>query len=562
MRKRWMSLLLAVTMLLTLTMPVLAAPVTPTAPSWWNKEDYIVFSDDAVYQPENWKKILELRADAENGNFPQVGEGKYWHSFSRERQNIWEKGSDGQQYEMALIMFKHGLNDYALNQNRHAFYWAYRLMSIARSDKYEVVEPGQPAVLVRTEQDWQILLWSARFGLLSKNAPKAASCVKLLRACGMTAEDLFAPEYMSIVPEQERAEFIQAVEAAEKEEAEKPDTVNTISVALDGYLLDKNGMGGTDALTVNGRTMLPVRGISERLGATVEWIGAEQRVKLTRAKHTVEMKIGSKTAYVDGKPIEMDVAPFIKAGRTYLPTRYVAEFFGQVVEWNSFHRAVLINEDKTVAGNSNLEAWAISMGAMLNRVNQAPKHTYGVRSARDSEYTYAGDKARESLSHGWGINSREALIETILHMTEDGHNSSFLYQAKYSNADAYTKEVYKKWGDKGILAWDLFRMANVAEWGYEAGYVTYAESLALIQPAAQRLKDNFSSWEEAYENYLYGYCWWSGTGVAGQDIYQTERGKVYKNEIEESFGLDNSLFSQPIIPIPGVSAEDFRKEIM
>ena len=342
------------------------------------------------------------------------------------------------------------------------------------------------------------------------------------------------------------------------------------TVRLDKIFLYETVLGGK-AEVVNGRTMVPIRGIAELLGADVDWIESEQKVIMTRANHTVEMRVGDQTAYVDGEAVVMDIAPCVTNGRTRIPARYMAEFFGQAVTWDAARSMVDIQEDYSIVGDSNLEEWAIPMGAMLKMINHEIYTVTGKirsdefacrRGSWDETGQYVVERARDGLASGWGLVNREELIGTILSMTEHGHNDTFLELAQSNYADSYTKQVYNKYGNKGILAWDLFRMSNVAQWGYESGYVTYAEALALIQPAAQGLKDNFSSWEEAYENYLYGYCWWSDTGVAGQDIYQTERGKIYKSEIKENFEFDNSLFSKPIIPIPGVSAEDLRKEIM
>ena len=187
------------------------------------------------------------------------------------------------------------------------------------------------------------------------------------------------------------------------------------------------------------------------------------------------------------------------------------------------------------------------------------------------------DLARSALSGSWSIENREDLIETVASMTVAGHNINFLVDAALVNSlsaseykqllanatgmDAYmwpyTKQLSEKWGDRGILCWDLFRMSNLVQWGYNAGYVTYAEALALLEPAATLLCANFSSWEEAYENYLDGYNWWARNNVLGEDIWQTERGVKYA-QIKESYGqiFDDSLFKTGVLPVPGLSIDD------
>jgi len=47
----------------------------------------------------------------------------------------------------------------------------------------------------------------------------------------------------------------------------------------------------------------------------------------------VDLHIGDKVMLVDGEPVLMDVAPFIKDDRTFLPLRFVGEAFGAEVDW-------------------------------------------------------------------------------------------------------------------------------------------------------------------------------------------------------------------------------------
>lgn len=53
----------------------------------------------------------------------------------------------------------------------------------------------------------------------------------------------------------------------------------------------------------------------------------------TRRRRHVRLEIGSKTMIVDGNPVEMDVAPFIKDSRTWVPMRFVSEGLGATVDY-------------------------------------------------------------------------------------------------------------------------------------------------------------------------------------------------------------------------------------
>lgn len=98
----------------------------------------------------------------------------------------------------------------------------------------------------------------------------------------------------------------------------------------------------------NGRTQFPVRFVSEALGYDVRWDGAQQKVTISKNGHTVEMFIGRKTYYVDGQPREMDTAPIVTQGRTFVPLRFAAEAMGCDVDWINTKHFVYISDFSTV----------------------------------------------------------------------------------------------------------------------------------------------------------------------------------------------------------------------
>ena len=94
----------------------------------------------------------------------------------------------------------------------------------------------------------------------------------------------------------------------------------------------------------NDRTMLPARFVTENLGATVEWIGEEQKILITKDDMKIEIYIGSDKAYVNGEEVTLDSPAFIENDRTYTPVRFIAETLGVTVDWDEAAQQVIITK--------------------------------------------------------------------------------------------------------------------------------------------------------------------------------------------------------------------------
>ena len=89
-------------------------------------------------------------------------------------------------------------------------------------------------------------------------------------------------------------------------------------------------------------TMVPFRGIFERIGADFKW--NEQERVLTVKRGTIELVLRPDVpeAMVNGKPVRLDQAPVIVDGHIYIPLRFVAETLGAKVGWDQgLYRATL-----------------------------------------------------------------------------------------------------------------------------------------------------------------------------------------------------------------------------
>ena len=78
--------------------------------------------------------------------------------------------------------------------------------------------------------------------------------------------------------------------------------------------------------------MVPLRVISENLGAKVHW--SDGQVILTQSEMKVSLKLNSSKATVNGKTVLLDAKPYLKNGRTIVPLRFLAETFGCKVQYD------------------------------------------------------------------------------------------------------------------------------------------------------------------------------------------------------------------------------------
>ena len=98
----------------------------------------------------------------------------------------------------------------------------------------------------------------------------------------------------------------------------------------------------------NGRTMVPIRIISEALGAEVEWNASIKEITIKKDIKVIRMQIGSNDVYIkeEGQLGEdkyiLDAPPEIVNGRTFVPIRFIAEAFGAEVNWVEETKEIII----------------------------------------------------------------------------------------------------------------------------------------------------------------------------------------------------------------------------
>ena len=97
---------------------------------------------------------------------------------------------------------------------------------------------------------------------------------------------------------------------------------------------------------IEGRTLVPVRGVLEKLGAYVQYDAAARTVTALKGDLNIRLPIGGREATVNQRPVSLDVPAQVVNGSTLVPLRFVAESLGANVDYNAAANAVAITVGK------------------------------------------------------------------------------------------------------------------------------------------------------------------------------------------------------------------------
>lgn len=178
--------------------------------------------------------------------------------------------------------------------------------------------------------------------------------------------------------------------------AASPADAATTQIKIDDVVLK------TDAAPElkNNRTMVPLRVISENLGTQVQW--SNSKITLTLNKDTITLNPDSKTVIKNGKTEQLEVKPYLKSDRIYLPIRFFAETFGSQVDYKqgvvSIVTEPLLLENEKV--NTLRYEYHMTMGGIIQEIkgNAYNKAIYKIFQEQK------GDKVDEPKEYYWHFN--------------------------------------------------------------------------------------------------------------------------------------------------------------
>ena len=125
-------------------------------------------------------------------------------------------------------------------------------------------------------------------------------------------------------------------------------TVPAIAAEGDSITVYSNGNLVADkGIIVEGRTLVPVRGVFEYMGYEVEWDNDTKTATLTNEKKetVITLTNGKETFTVNDTIITPEVSQQIIDGKFMLPLRAIGEAVNAKVDWNNDTKTATINEN-------------------------------------------------------------------------------------------------------------------------------------------------------------------------------------------------------------------------
>lgn len=243
-----------------------------------------------------------------------------------------------------------------------------------------------------------------------------------------------------------------------------------------------------------GRTFVPIREITENLGADVKWNNRDKSIKISLNGDVIDMKINSSNVRVNGKKISLDnaQAPQLalyssprKETKTMVPLRFISETFGYDVDWNNdkVRAEISTNKTKSIVEDDKKE------NSNKNNKNTKNNKSNNKNTKKVASKTKTSNSKSIFDSNYFQSNVEKSETNKITKEIKGGNKDKIFDQAELDKSDEKKNRVIK---DKIEVNGKLKIVIDPGHGGKDSGAValdgeTYEKTVNLL--VAERLMD-------------------------------------------------------------------------
>ncbi|MBI4733684.1 MAG: copper amine oxidase N-terminal domain-containing protein [Rubrobacteridae bacterium] len=219
--------------------------------------------------------------------------------------------------------------------------------------------------------------------------------------------------------------------------------------------------------TVSGRVMVPLRSMSDALGARTAWNGIDRSVTVFKSGRKVTVKVGNINATLDDSATSnLGVPPMLIDGVVLIPARFISEALGARVEWNSKTSTMLVSLKDDRDGMTAQVLYDKAISALINAKTYKYSGT-GQLSGTVKPSIMGSDVLSYSIEmNGVYRSPKETYSKTILNSNpstsdeENGASSQEKPQVTESYSDG--ESVYTKYSSLGWVKSSTGTAASLA----------------------------------------------------------------------------------------------------
>ena len=209
--------------------------------------------------------------------------------------------------------------------------------------------------------------------------------------------------------------------------------VQTINVTVDGEVI---AFVGQPPVERSGMVLVPLRGVFEKLGASVLYDGPSRSIRALKGSTEVTLRLGSTEAFVNGRRQTLALPAQTEQGTTLVPLRFVSEALGARVDWRGASKTVVISTTGGVAVPAPVPAAAVEVFSFTHDSVRA------LRSGEKLTTTLRGTPGSTATFSISGVESAREL--RLTEQTPGEYTGSFAIPAGVQIKNAPLFAVLKK----------------------------------------------------------------------------------------------------------------------
>jgi len=195
----------------------------------------------------------------------------------------------------------------------------------------------------------------------------------------------------------------------------------------------------TEGIYQENRTLVPVRFVSEKLGAEVTWNKQNKMIEIRKENTEIKLVLGAKVATVNQENLELDTASFSSFGTTYVPARFVSQSLGADVSWNkqtnqvkilSEGKQILVNLKQATSTINPIQKISVNNQNMLiNKLNEATDIS-SIKQVRTHFRGHFTDQFINTLIRDKGLKYETIPASSSSYVEYTGSKTARLVQSK------------------------------------------------------------------------------------------------------------------------------------